>query len=118
MTLTEIRNGIIKLLRNNIPEVNNITGEDASQTEDNMPLIHVQLKPLSSGTAAAGHFEDKTVFVDIAYMEEMVTSNESIYVMMERLESIFKPYFRIKDRAFTCDAQMDITDDIGHCKAG
>ncbi len=26
------------------------------------------------------------------------------------------PYFKIKDRAFTPSAQMDITDDIGHYK--
>lgn len=114
MTLIEIRNGIIKLLRENIPEVNNITGEDASQTEDNMPLIHIQLKPLTSATAAAGHFRDKVILVDISYMEEIVTSNESIYAMLEKMDDIFKPYFRIGDRAFTCDAQMDITDDIGH----
>lgn len=114
MTLIEIRNGIIKLLRQHIPEVNNITGEDASQAEDNMPLIHIQLKPLSSAAAAAGHFKDKTILVDISYMEEIVTSNESIYAMLEKMDDIFKPYFRIGNRAFTCDAQMDITDDIGH----
>lgn len=39
---------------------------------------------------------------------------QSIYAMLEKMDDIFKPYFRIGDRAFTCDAQMDITDDIGH----
>ncbi len=114
MTLEEIRNGIIKLLRQNIPEVENITGEDASQTKNNMPLIHIQINPLSSSPSAAGHFKDKQILVDIAYMEKLVTSNESIYRMLEKMDNIFKPYFRIGNRAFTCEARMDITDDIGH----
>jgi len=114
MTLQEIRNGIIRLLRRNIPEVANITGEDATQAEDNMPLLHIQLVPLSSGNAAAGHFREKSVLIDIAYMEELITENGRIYEMLDKLENIFKPCFQIKDRFFTCDAQMDITDHIGH----
>lgn len=116
MTLTEIRNGIISLLRSEIPEIANITGEDATQTEGNMPLLHIQLMPLSSNNAAAGHFRDKRVLIDIAYMEKLITENGRIYGMLDRLEEIFKPCFRIGDRFFTCDAQMDITDHIGHYK--
>ena len=116
MTLKEIRNGIIRLLRAGIPEIENITGEDASQTEGYMPLLHIQLQPLSCATAAAGHFRDKSVLIDIAYMEKLITENGRIYGMLDRLEEIFKPCFRIGDRFFTCDAQMDITDHIGHYK--
>lgn len=116
MTLTEIRNGIIRLLRSGVPEIANITGEDATQAEDNMPLIHIQLMPLTSDNRAAGHFREKSVLVDIAYMEGLATENARIYEMLERFEDLFKPCFRIGDRFFTCDAVMDITDHIGHYK--
>lgn len=112
MTLTDIKNGIIKLLRENT-EVEDITGEDISRTEGKA-LLHVQLVPLSSKAAAAGHFIDKAVLVDIAYMEKLVTSNAATYEMLEKLDGIFKPYFVICGRAFSPPAQMDITDDIGH----
>lgn len=115
MTLEEIRRGIIKLLREGDTGVENITGEDVTQTKQ-MPLLHVQLEPLSFSPAAAGHHQDKEILVDIAYMEKLVTSNRRIYEMLEKLDRIFSPYFRIGDRAFTCPVQMDIEDDIGHYK--
>lgn len=112
MTLEEIRAGIIRLLRAGT-QVEHITGEDVRQTKD-MPLLHVQLEPLAYRTAAAGHHAEKEILVDITYLEEAVTSNAAIYAMLERLDGIFRPYFRIGDRAFTCDGQPSVTDDIGH----
>lgn len=112
MTLEEIRNGIIRLLRENT-DVGNITGEDVTQA-NGQPLLHVQLTPLSLSAAAAGYHTDKEILVDISYMESLITSNRSIYAMLERLDRIFRPYFKIGDRAFTCSAQPEITDDIGH----
>lgn len=114
VTLDEIRAGIIRLLREGT-DVPNITGEDVSQAKA-MPLLHVQLEPLSYRTAAAGYHADKEILMDISYMDQLVTSNHSIYAMLERLDDIFRPYFRIGSRAFSCDAQMGITDDIGHYK--
>lgn len=112
MTLQEIRTGIIRLLREGT-EVGYITGEDVSQAKE-LPLLHVQLEPLSFQTAAAGFFSEKSILVDISYMEELHTSNAGMYEMLERLDRIFRPFFSIGDRAFTCDVQMSITDDIGH----
>ena len=114
MTLTDIKNGIIRILRENTG-VEDITGEDVSRTEGEA-LLHVQLVPLFFRTAAAGHWIDKSVLVDIAYMENLVTSNAATYEMLEKLDGIFKPYFFICGRAFSPPAQMDITDDIGHYK--
>lgn len=113
MTLLDIRDGIIRVLRENT-EVEDITGEDLTQTDG--PFLHLQLVPLSSKTAAAGYWVDKEVLVDIAYMEKLVTTNEKIYLMLEKLDEAFKPFFFICDRAFAPPAQMDITDDIGHYK--
>ena len=112
MTLEEIRTGIIKLLREGT-QVEHITGEDVQQAKA-FPFLHVQLEPMTFATAAAGYHADKTILVDISYMEELVTSNKSIYAMLEQLDGIFRPYFMIGDRAFTCDGQMNVTDDIGH----
>ena len=52
MTLTDIKNGIIRILRENTG-VEDITGEDVSRTEGEA-LLHVQLVPLFFRTAAAG----------------------------------------------------------------
>ena len=113
-TLQEIGAGIIKILREKL-DIEYITQEDMSST-DGQEFIHIQLIPLKSAAAAAGHFVDRQVFVDIAYMETLHTSNARIYEVLDMLDKAFKPYFKIKDRAFSPPAQMDITDDIGHYK--
>ena len=112
MTLEEIRAGIITLLRQGT-DVEYITGEDVKQAKQ-MPFLHVQLIPQNFVTAAAGYHTQKEILVDISYMEQVVTDNRSIYVMLETLDRIFRPYFKIGDRAFTCDGRPSITDDIGH----
>lgn len=112
MTLEEIRRGIISLLREGT-EVEYITGEDVRQAKG-MPFLHVQLIPQNYSTAAAGYHARKEILVDISYMEQLVTDNKNIYAMLEQLDRIFRPFFRIGERAFTCDGRMSITDDIGH----
>ncbi|MCM1192713.1 MAG: hypothetical protein NC389_09830 [Acetatifactor muris] len=114
MTLLDIRNGLIKILRENT-EIEDITGEDITQSGSGS-FLHIQLVPLSSRTMAAGHWIRKEILVDIAYMEKLVTSNEKIYAVLDKLDGIFKPFFHICGRAFSPPAQMDITDDIGHYK--
>ena len=114
ITLQEISTGIIKILREKLG-IEYITQEDMSST-DGQEFLHIQLIPLKSATAAAGHFIDRQVFVDIAYLEKLHTSNARIYAVLDQLDAAFKPYFKIKGRAFSPPAQMDITDDIGHYK--
>lgn len=114
ITLGEISTGIIKVLREHM-EIENITEEDLSRA-DGQEFLHIQLIPLKSSTAAAGHFVDRQILVDIAYMETLHTSNRKIYEILDRMDMAFKPFFQIKGRAFSPSAQMDITDDIGHYK--
>ena len=114
VTLQEISTGIIKILREKL-EIEYITQEDMSST-DQQEFLHIQIVPLKSATAAAGHFVDRQIFVDIAYMETLHTSNARIYAVLDMIDAAFKPFFKIKDRAFSPPAQMDITDDIGHYK--
>lgn len=114
IALRDISKGIIKVLRDNL-DIEYISEEDMGNTEG-QEFLHVQLIPLKTATAAAGYFVDRQIFVDIAYMEKLHTSNERIYGILDQLDHAFKPFFWIKDRAFCPAAQMDITDDIGHYK--
>lgn len=124
MILEDIRKAIISLLRDHTG-VEHITGEEVLQAKDYsgvdqdgselvMPLLQLQLMPLNFHTAAAGFFTDKKVLVDISYMEEVTTSNRSIYAMLEKLDSILRPVLKIGDRQFTINADTNITDGIGH----
>lgn len=114
ITLQDISTGIIKLLREKLA-VDYVTQEDVSSI-NGKEMLHIQLIPLSSATAAAGYFVDKRILVDIAYMEKLHTSNKKLYEILDQMDQAFKPYFRIKDRAFSPAAVMDITDDIAHYK--
>lgn len=114
ITLGEISTGIIKVLRAHT-DIEYIAEEDLSRA-DGEEFLHIQLIPLKSVTAAAGHFVDRQILVDIAYMETLHTSNRRIYEVLDEMDRAFKPYFKIQDRAFSPSAQMDITDDIGHYK--
>lgn len=114
ITLGEISTGIIKVLREHM-EIEYIAEEDLSRA-DGKEFLHIQLIPLKSSTAAAGHFVDRQVFVDIAYMEKLHTSNRRIYEILDQIDRAFKPYFKIQGRAFAPSASMDVTDDIGHYK--
>lgn len=114
IALKDILKGIIGVLRDNL-DIEYISGEDLGNT-DGQEFMHIQLIPLRSAIAAAGHFVDRQIFVDIAYMEKLHTSNKRIYEVLEQIDKAFKPYFWIMDRAFSPAAQMDITDDVGHYK--
>lgn len=125
MTAEDIRAGIIRILRDNT-DVENITGEDLEQTKDysalkedgegkTLPVLQVLVDPVTAGTAAAGYHRDKSVLVDISYMEERYTSRRNIQRKLAELERILLPYFRIGDRAFTPILSFNITDGIGHC---
>lgn len=114
IALGDISTGLIRVLREHM-DIEYITEEDLSRA-DGKEFLHIQMIPLRSSTAAAGHFVDRQIFVDIAYMEKLHTSNRRIYEVLDQIDRAFKPYFKIQDRAFSPSAQMDITDDIGHYK--
>lgn len=125
MTVEDIRVGLIKLLRLNT-DVVNITGEDLENTKDYaslqkgsdgkvLPTLQVMVTPVTAQAAAAGHHRDKSVLVDITYLEERYTSNRVLQKRLEELGDILLPYFRIGDRAFSPVISTNITDGAGHC---
>ena len=76
MTLTEVRDGIIRLLREKT-EVPNITGEDLELTKDYfalekdgneevLPTLQVDVQPVTMSAAAAGYHRDRSVIVDLS----------------------------------------------------
>ena len=65
-------------------------------------------------TATAEYHTQKKIPVEISYTEKVVTDNRSTCAMPETLDGILRPYFKIGDRAFTCDDRPSVTDDIGH----
>lgn len=114
ISINDIKISIIKLLRENT-SIENITGEDCRQSL--FPLLHVQLKPVSSNTFSLTHdsiLVKKSILIDIAYMEEAFTNNAKIYEMLEKIDSIMRPFIRVSDRAFEVSGSYNIIDDIGH----
>lgn len=121
----DIRRGIIRLLREetNVP---NITGEEIEAAKDYLslagdgeekvlPTFQVSVQPVSGSAAAAGHHVEKSVFVDIAYMEQRYTSRKALQDRLDQLQGILLPILFIGDRAFSPVLSFDITDGIGHC---
>ncbi len=125
MKLTEIRDGIIRLLRDNT-DVPNITGEDLELTKDYfalekdgseevLPTLQVDVQPATMSTAAAGYHRDRSAVVDIGYLEARYTSSRALQEKLDEIAGILLPYFRIGDRAFSPVLSFNITDGVGHC---
>ena len=90
ITLNEIKRCLTKLLSQAFPECNVFT-EDISQigtqNGDAFPLLHIQLELQGSQLAMGADTRDKSVMVDIAYMEEGRSQNQTMYRIQERLET-------------------------------
>ena len=125
MTLTEVRDGIIHLLREKT-EVPNITGEDLELTKDYfalekdgneevLPTLQVDVQAVTMSTAAAGYHRDQSAIVDIAYLKARYTSNRALQEKLDEIAGILLPYFCIGDRAFSPILSFNITAGIGHC---
>ena len=94
VTLQEISTGIIRILREKL-EIEYITQEDMGST-DGQEFIHIQLIPLKSAAAAAGHFMDRQIFVDIAYMEKLHTPNARIYEVLDMIDQALAGKIRLR----------------------
>lgn len=125
MTAVDIRHGITRLLREKT-DVPNITGEEIEAAKDYfslakdggervLPTFQVNVQPVSCSAAAAGYHMEKSVFVDISYMEERYTSRKALQERLDQLQEILLPVLFIGDRAFSPVLSFDITDGIGHC---
>ncbi len=68
-----------------------------------------------SSTFDAGNLSEKSVLVDIAYLCGMDTKRRDIQDMLDNIDSIVRPFIKVRDRYFTVqDASSNITDSVGH----
>ncbi len=113
-TLNDIKLAVIRELREGT-DIRNIYGEEIHRKE--FPLFQVNLVPGSFSTAAAGQHTDKSILVDVLFMEEDFTSYEKNYEMLEAIDRVLRPVLAVGNRKLTVrDATMDITDHVAHYK--
>lgn len=120
---TEIREALAALLAKTGIEY--ITGEDLQQERhyqeaidnagEDRRILQVMVEPQGSTTLDAGHLSEKSVLVDIAYLCGMDTSRRDIQNVLDDIDSIIRPYIKVRDRCFTIQsASSNITDNVGH----
>lgn len=116
--LNDIRKAMTKLLSEHFSDIH-ILAEDIEQAKaqniEVFPLLHVQLVPLGSELEMGADTRNKTILVDITYMEQGKSSNTSMYQMYDRLESAFGSGIQAADRYLHIGAfSGTIADDLLH----
>lgn len=120
---TEIREALAALLEKT--GIAYITGEDLQQERsyadamdgagEDRRILQVMVEPQGSATLDAGYLSEKSVLVDIAYLCGMDTSRRDIQNVLDDIDSIIRPYIKVKGRCFTIQsASSNITDNVGH----
>ncbi|MCI8766129.1 MAG: hypothetical protein HFG58_16585 [Lachnospiraceae bacterium] len=118
VTLNGIKKSLTRLIGEAFLEANVFT-EDIEQigTADGkaFPLIHIQLNLQGSELAMGADTRDKTVLVDITYMEESRSSNQTLYDVQERLELAIGGGFFCGNRYLHVESiSGNIADDLLH----
>lgn len=123
--LEDIRKSLIKLLHDRFSSGGiRVFGEDLDQlrggerpgvTGKVFPCLHIQLTPLTSELVMGADSRNKTVLVDVTYLEETKTTNASMYNMEEQLEDLFGSGVWVKD-IHLCIENLNTTmaDDLLH----
>ncbi len=120
---TEIREALAALLEKT--GVLYITGEDLQQERnyedavdsagEDQQILQIMVELQGSSTFDAGNLSEKSVLVDIAYLCGMDTKRRDIQDMLDNIDSIVRPFIKVRDRYFTVqDASSNITDSVGH----
>lgn len=118
VALNGIKRALTRLLSEAFPDTNVFT-EDIEQirTADGkaFPLLHIQLNLQGSELAMGADTRDKTVLIDITYMEESKSSNQTLYDVQERLELAIGGGFFCGDRYLHVESMNgSIADDLLH----
>ncbi|HBV83922.1 MAG: hypothetical protein OSJ73_08205 [Lachnospiraceae bacterium] len=120
---TEIREALAALLEKT--GVLYITGEDLQQERnyedavdsagEDRQILQIMVELQGSSTLDAGNLSEKSVLVDIAYLCGMDTKRRDIQDMLDNIDSIVRPFIKVRNRYFTVqDASSNITDSVGH----
>lgn len=118
VALNGIKRALTRLISEAFPEANVFT-EDIEQIRaadgKAFPLLHVQLNLQGSELAMGADTRDKTVFIDITYMEESKSSNQTLYEVSERLGLAIGGGFFCGDRYLHVESVSgSIADDLLH----
>ncbi len=118
VTLNEMKKSLARLFSQVFPECHIFT-EDIRQVEAEngsaFPLLHIQLELQGSELAMGADTRDKSVLVDITYMEESKSQNQTLYEVQERLELAVGDGFDCGERFLHVQAiQGSVADDLLH----
>ena len=118
VVLNGIKRALTRLLSEAFPEANLFT-EDIEQIEaadgKAFPLLHLQLNLQGSELAMGADTRDKTVLIDITYMEGSRSRNQTLYEVQERLELASGGGFFCGDRYLHVESiHGNIADDLLH----
>ena len=118
VTLNEIKKNLARLFSQAFPKCHIFT-EDIRQVETEngsaFPLLHIQLELQGSELAMGADTRDKTVLIDITYMEESKSSNQTLYDVQERLDLAIGGGFFCGDRYLHVESVSgSIVDDLLH----
>ena len=116
--LNDIKKAITRLLSQAFPEFH-IFSEDISQVEAEngtaFPLLHVQLDLQGSELAMGGDTKDKSILVDITFMEGKKSSSRTMYEVQEKLELAIGTGFYCGNRYLHVETMNGSTaDDLLH----
>lgn len=116
--LNGMKRALTRLLSKAFPEVHVFT-EDIEQIRaadgKAFPLLHIQLNLQGSELAMGADTRDKTVLIDITYIEESKSSNQTLYEVSEQLELAIGGGFFCGDRYLHVESiSGNIADDLLH----
>ena len=86
-----------------------------SELEQKGALVQVMLEPLACVRFCAGLYEERNVLVDIAWMEEAVSTRAGMYDALDALSHTLQPYLEVQNRKLRVEnVRYNITDAIAH----
>lgn len=118
VSLNEIKTALTKLLCQSFPDFHIFT-EDIEQARaenaEAFPLLHVQLEQQGSELAMGADTKDRSILVDITFMEETKSRNRTMYEVQEKLEQAVGTGFFCGNRYLHVEAVNGSTaDDLLH----
>lgn len=108
------KTGVLYITGENLQQERNYENAVDSAGEDRQ-ILQIMVELQGSSTLDAGNLSEKSVLVDIAYLCGMDTKRRDIQDMLDNIDSIVRPFIKVRDRYFTVqDASSNITDSVGH----
>ncbi len=120
--LNEIKDAITRKLDKELPDIKVVT-EDVEQAqpkpgtgaESLFPFFYVQLIPIGMTPEMGMREAERSILVDITYMEQSRSSNAAMYAVLDRLQVSIGYVLDVSDRHITIEQyNTTIADDLAH----